>query len=52
MLLDQIFAPERPTELVIIRKNGEISHKTRPARQEVEHDRAEKPLFPISKERS
>lgn len=52
MLLDQIFAPETPTELVIIRKDGKISHKTRSIRQEPEHDHAEKPLFPISKERS
>lgn len=51
MLLDNIFKSSDPVEIVIIRKNGQLKHKTRPAQQTTEHEPAPKPLFPINKER-
>ena len=52
MLLDQIFAPAKQHEIVIVRKDGKIIHESRPVSVEPEHEQSKKPLFPISKERS
>ena len=52
MLLDNIFPASEPKQLVIVRKNGKLQHETRPYSSTVDHDQAEKPLFPISKDRA
>ena len=52
MLLDNIFPAGEPKQLIIVRKNGKLRHVTRPLVSTTEHDQADKPLFPISKDRA
>jgi hypothetical protein len=52
MLLDHMFKTPGPQEIVIIRKDGKLKHVTRPLPQTVDNDESDKPLFPISKDRS
>jgi len=51
MLLDNIFSSMQPRQVVIVRKNGKLFHDTRPLLQTTDNDQADKPLFPISKDR-
>jgi hypothetical protein len=51
MLLDQLFAKSTPKQIVIVRKDGVLSHKAAPIHKDPEYDQRAKPLFPISKER-
>lgn len=52
MLLDHLFPPADPTEMVIIRKDGKLQHIARPVIQQTDNDQSDKPFFPISKDRS
>jgi len=52
MLLNQIFKQTGPTEIVIVRKDGNLLYQTRPLSQETDNDQSDKPMFPISKDRS
>jgi hypothetical protein len=52
MLLDHIFKPTGPIEMTIIRKDGKITHVARQLAQTTDNDQSDKPLFPISKDRS
>jgi len=51
MLLDHIFKPAEPIQIVIVRKNGNISHTARPVSTTTDNDQSKKPMFPISKDR-
>lgn len=52
MLLDNIFPASQPRQIVIVRKNGKLVHDTRPLPQTTDNEQADKPLFPISKDRA
>ena len=52
MLLDQIFQPDSPKEIVFVRKDGKLSQIARKIVAKPTHDSSDKPLFPISKERT
>jgi hypothetical protein len=52
MLLDHIFTPAGPIEMTIVRKDGKIVHVARQLPQTTDNDQSDKPLFPISKDRS
>jgi hypothetical protein len=47
-----MFRPAGPQEIVIIRKDGQLKHEVRPLPQTTDNDQSDKPLFPISKDRS
>jgi len=51
MLLDHLFKPTGAIQLVIIRKQGKLSHIARPLTHPVDNDTSDKPFFPINKER-
>jgi len=51
MLLDQLFEKSEPKQIVIVRKNGKLSHEARPVHPRPDLPQQSKPLFPISKER-
>jgi hypothetical protein len=52
MLLDHLFKSNIPTEMAILRKDGKLIHVARELMQTTDNDQSEKPLFPISKDRS
>ena len=51
MILDQLFPPAGKKKMVIMRKDGRLFHKAIDVKHHEKNQLAQKPMFPISKNR-